>query len=126
MVRINLKGGVWRNAEDELLKVAVMKYGKQNWSRVASLLNRKSAKQCKARWNEWLDPDIKKVCTRLRAVGAGAYHSMRRSSTRSEAAAGIWSVSTPGFALTLPPPFFLFPTTHTNRPNGREPRRRCC
>ena len=38
-----------------------MKYGKQQWARVASLLNRKSAKQCKARWNEWLDPSVKKV-----------------------------------------------------------------
>ena len=33
-----------------------MKYGKNQWARVASLLNRKSAKQCKARWYEWLDP----------------------------------------------------------------------
>lgn len=27
-----------------------MKYGKNQWSRIASLLHRKSAKQCKARW----------------------------------------------------------------------------
>ena len=27
-----------------------MKYGKNQWPRIASLLNRKSAKQCKARW----------------------------------------------------------------------------
>jgi pre-mRNA-splicing factor CDC5/CEF1 len=38
-----------------------MKYGKQQWARVASLLNRKSAKQCKARWNERLDPSVRKV-----------------------------------------------------------------
>merc|ERR1719265_3044516 len=38
-----------------------MKYGLNNWSRVASLLNRKSPKQCKARWYEWLDPHIKKT-----------------------------------------------------------------
>ena len=31
------------------------------WDRVASLLHRKSAKQCKARWYEWLDPAIKKT-----------------------------------------------------------------
>lgn len=61
MVRIMLKGGVWRNTEDEVLKVAVAKYGLNQWSRVASLLHRKSAKQCKARWNEWLDPSIKKI-----------------------------------------------------------------
>ena len=61
MVRVFIKGGVWKNSEDEILKAAVMKYGKQQWARVASLLNRKSAKQCKARWNEWLDPSIKKL-----------------------------------------------------------------
>jgi len=61
MVRIMIKGGVWKNTEDEILKAAVMKYGKNQWSRVASLLNRKSAKQCKARWYEWLDPSIRKV-----------------------------------------------------------------
>lgn len=60
-MRILIKGGVWKNTEDEILKAAVMKYGKNAWARVASLLNRKSAKQCKARWYEWLDPSIKKT-----------------------------------------------------------------
>ncbi|XP_071957167.1 cell division cycle 5-like protein [Antedon mediterranea] len=61
MPRIQIKGGVWRNTEDEILKAAVMKYGKNQWSRIASLLHRKAAKQCKARWFEWLDPSIKKT-----------------------------------------------------------------
>ena len=61
MVKVFIKGGVWKNSEDEILKAAVMKYGKQQWARVASLLNRKSAKQCKARWFEWLDPSVKKT-----------------------------------------------------------------
>lgn len=61
MVRVFIKGGVWKNSEDEILKAAVQKYGKQQWARVASLLNRKSAKQCKARWHEWLDPSVRKV-----------------------------------------------------------------
>ncbi|KAL7484764.1 hypothetical protein ACHAW6_010386 [Cyclotella cf. meneghiniana] len=61
MVRVFIKGGTWKNSEDEILKAAVMKYGKQQWARVASLLNRKSAKQCKARWNEWLDPSVRKA-----------------------------------------------------------------
>ncbi|XP_065057512.1 cell division cycle 5-related protein-like [Rhopilema esculentum] len=61
MPRILIKGGVWRNTEDEILKAAVMKYGKNQWSRIASLLHKKSAKQCKARWYEWLDPSIKKT-----------------------------------------------------------------
>lgn len=61
MGRILIKGGVWRNTEDEILKAGVMKYGKNQWSRIASLLHRKTAKQCKARWFEWLDPSIKKT-----------------------------------------------------------------
>ncbi|KAL5709953.1 Cell cycle serine/threonine-protein kinase cdc5/MSD2 [Ranunculus cassubicifolius] len=60
-MRIMIKGGVGKNTEDEILKAAVMKYGKNQWARISSLLVRKSAKQCKARWYEWLDPSIKKT-----------------------------------------------------------------
>lgn len=38
MVRVFIKGGVWKNSEDEILKAAVMKYGKQNWDRVGESL----------------------------------------------------------------------------------------
>ena len=60
-MRIMIKGGVWKNTEDEILKAAVMKYGKNQWARISSLLVRKSAKQCEARWYQWLDPSVKKV-----------------------------------------------------------------
>ena len=56
-----VKGGIWKNSEDEILKSAVMKYGLNQWSRISSLLVRKSAKECKARWYEWLDPSIRKT-----------------------------------------------------------------
>jgi len=56
-----VKGGVWTNIEDEILKAAVSKYGLNQWARVSSLLARKTPKQCKARWAEWIDPGIKKV-----------------------------------------------------------------
>ncbi|KAF8251161.1 hypothetical protein K440DRAFT_615725 [Wilcoxina mikolae CBS 423.85] len=56
-----VKGGVWTNVEDEILKASVSKYGLNQWQRVSSLLARKSAKQSKARWSEWLDPSIRKV-----------------------------------------------------------------
>jgi pre-mRNA-splicing factor CDC5/CEF1 len=56
-----VKGGVWTNVEDEVLKSAVSKYGLNQWARVSSLLARKTPKQCKARWNEWLDPGIRKI-----------------------------------------------------------------
>ncbi len=60
-MRYLMKGGYWKNSEDEILKAAVMKYGLNQWSRISSLIARKSAKQCKARWYEWLDPSIKKT-----------------------------------------------------------------
>ncbi|KAF2719338.1 pre-mRNA splicing factor cef-1 [Polychaeton citri CBS 116435] len=56
-----VKGGVWTNIEDEILKASVSKYGLNQWARVSSLLARKTAKQCKARWTEWLDPGIRKI-----------------------------------------------------------------
>lgn len=56
-----VKGGVWTNIEDEILKASVSKYGLNQWARVSSLLARKTPKQCKARWFEWLDPGIRKV-----------------------------------------------------------------
>ncbi|KAG6438055.1 hypothetical protein SASPL_102989 [Salvia splendens] len=60
-MRIMIKGGVWKNTEDKILKASVMKYGKNQWAIISSLLVRKLAKQCKARWYEWLDPSIKKT-----------------------------------------------------------------
>lgn len=56
-----VKGGVWTNIEDEILKASVSKYGLNQWARVSSLLARKTPKQCKARWGEWLDPGIRKI-----------------------------------------------------------------
>jgi pre-mRNA-splicing factor CDC5/CEF1 len=56
-----VKGGVWKNTEDEILKAAVSKYSMNQWARISSLLVRKTPKQCKARWYEWLDPSIKKT-----------------------------------------------------------------
>lgn len=55
---IYVKGGVWTNVEDQILKAAVSKYGLTQWARVASLLPKKTAKQAKARWNEYLNPSI--------------------------------------------------------------------
>jgi pre-mRNA-splicing factor CDC5/CEF1 len=55
------KTGSWSNVEDEVLKAAISKYGLNQWARCASLIAKKTSKQCKARWNEWLDPSIKKT-----------------------------------------------------------------
>lgn len=60
MPPIYVKGGVWTNVEDEILKAAVSKYGLNQWARVSSLLAKKSAKQAKARWQEYLNPNVNK------------------------------------------------------------------
>ena len=60
-MRYHGKGGMWTNFEDEVLKAAVMKYGLNKWAKISSLLVRKSAQQVRERWNEWLNPNIKKV-----------------------------------------------------------------
>lgn len=57
-VPIYVKGGIWTNLEDQILKAAVQKYGTHAWSKVASLLQKKSSKQCQARWNEFLNPNL--------------------------------------------------------------------
>eukprot|EP00842_Homolaphlyctis_polyrhiza_P001025 jgi/Hompol1/1923/HPOL_002844-RA len=51
-MRVIIKGGTWKNTEDEILKAAVMKYGKNQWARISSLLTRKTPKQCKARCDD--------------------------------------------------------------------------
>lgn len=47
--------------EDQILKAAISKYGLTQWARVASLLPKKTAKQAKARWNEYLNPSINRT-----------------------------------------------------------------
>lgn len=49
----------WRPGEDQIVLSAVKKYGTQQWNRVASLLKR-SAAECRARWESELDPAITK------------------------------------------------------------------
>ncbi|KAI3789853.1 hypothetical protein L2E82_02657 [Cichorium intybus] len=56
-----MKGGGWKNTEDEIIKSGVMKYDKNQWARISSLVVHTSTMQCKARWNEWLEPSIKKT-----------------------------------------------------------------
>lgn len=58
---IYVKGGAWTNVEDQILRAAVSKYGLTQWARVASLLPKKTAKQAKARWNEYLNPTINRT-----------------------------------------------------------------
>lgn len=57
-IPLYVKGGVWSNLEDQIVKAAIQKYGTLQWSKVASLLQKKTAKQCETRWNEYLNPKL--------------------------------------------------------------------
>nr|CCC90486.1 putative cell division control protein [Trypanosoma congolense IL3000] len=58
MTRLRFKGGAWTNTEDEVLRASLTVYGLQNWERVASTLGRKTAAQCRERWENFLDPRL--------------------------------------------------------------------
>lgn len=55
---VYVKGGVWTNIEDQILRAAIQKYGTHQWSKIASLLHKKNARQCEIRWNEFLNPQL--------------------------------------------------------------------
>jgi len=50
---------MWTSQEDEIVRKAVMKYGTNQWNRVASLLRRHNAAECRQRWVDFLDPRIR-------------------------------------------------------------------
>ncbi|KAG7382152.1 hypothetical protein PHYPSEUDO_005178 [Phytophthora pseudosyringae] len=50
----------WTVDEDELLSTFVAGHGASQWAIVASLLPRRSAKQCRERWHNQLNPSIKR------------------------------------------------------------------
>lgn len=51
--------GPWTTEEDALVIELVGKHGAQNWSFIASKLNGRIGKQCRERWHNHLNPDIK-------------------------------------------------------------------
>ncbi|CCC69095.1 hypothetical protein NCAS_0C01050 [Naumovozyma castellii] len=57
-IPIYVKGGVWTNIEDQIVKAAVQKYGTHQWNKIASLLQKKTARQCQIRWDEFLNPSL--------------------------------------------------------------------
>lgn len=72
MIKVNeisksgtLRPGIWSAPEDELL-VSVLKKGIEKWGQIANLLNKemhkglkiRTGKQCKERWNNYLNPDV--------------------------------------------------------------------
>jgi len=50
----------WTREEDDLLVAAIGKHGPKNWSNVAQEVPGRNGKQCRERWCNYLDPDIKR------------------------------------------------------------------
>eukprot|EP00002_Diphylleia_rotans_P032441 TRINITY_DN6813_c0_g1_i2.p1 TRINITY_DN6813_c0_g1~~TRINITY_DN6813_c0_g1_i2.p1 ORF type:complete len:301 (+),score=45.97 TRINITY_DN6813_c0_g1_i2:160-1062(+) len=51
---------VWTQDEDQTVINLVQTYGAQKWSLIASFLPGRTGKQCRERWHNQLDPNIKK------------------------------------------------------------------
>lgn len=51
----------WTKSEDDTLLKLVYKDGPGNWSTVAESLPRRTAKQCRERWHNHLDPNIENI-----------------------------------------------------------------
>ena len=52
--------GPWSKEEDDTVMHLVHKYGPKKWSLIASFLPGRIGKQCRERWHNHLNPDIKK------------------------------------------------------------------
>ena len=57
-----LNKGLWNAEEDEQLRAAVRIHGSSSWPAVAAIIPGRNCKQCRERWNNYLDPTLKKGC----------------------------------------------------------------
>nr|URY18756.1 MYB protein [Zanthoxylum bungeanum] len=56
----DLVKGPWTQEEDDMITELVSKYGPTKWSVIAKSLSGRIGKQCRERWHNHLNPDIKK------------------------------------------------------------------
>ncbi|GFY54020.1 transcriptional activator Myb [Trichonephila inaurata madagascariensis] len=61
VVNPNLVKGPWTKEEDQMVVELVKKYGPQKWTLIAKQLRGRIGKQCRERWHNHLNPDIKKT-----------------------------------------------------------------
>ena len=50
----------WTKEEDEQMKILVQRFGTRKWSTIGGFLDGRNGKQCRERWHNQLDPNIKK------------------------------------------------------------------
>lgn len=53
--------GPWTPEEDQIVIERVKQHGPKNWSQIASALSGRIGKQCRERWHNHLNPDIKRA-----------------------------------------------------------------
>ncbi|ELA41091.1 uncharacterized protein VICG_01884 [Vittaforma corneae ATCC 50505] len=53
--------GPWTREEDQILRELVQKYTPRNWSFLAKMMGSRQGKQCRERWHNHLNPEIKKT-----------------------------------------------------------------
>lgn len=51
----------WAQEEDNILDYSVIKYGKNQWYKISTLLSKKNKKECKKRWENWVSLSIRKT-----------------------------------------------------------------
>eukprot|EP00937_MAST-01D_sp_MAST-1D-sp2_P006993 g6993.t1 len=56
----SLNKGFWSAGEDDQLRAAVALHGSSSWTNVAAMIEGRNCKQCRERWNNYLDPTLKK------------------------------------------------------------------
>ena len=50
---------MWTDEEDEQLRALVAEYGVKKWALISTKMAAKGAKQCRRRWQNYLNNDIK-------------------------------------------------------------------
>ena len=110
--------------EDNILRKAVAEYGLSNWDRIASVLNGRTPRQCRDRWNKYLSPDLRDVMwtdaedqrllglveqlgpkwARLRVYFPGRSDINIKNRYKYLVAKGVTLSSTPGDLGISPPP----------------------
>ena len=60
-----IKTKPWNHEEDLNLKELILKFGKKKWTKISKILNEKfnnsrKGRNCRERWNNYLDPDLNK------------------------------------------------------------------
>jgi len=60
VLRPGIKKGTWSKSEDIILQRIVILHGFRNWTEIARLIPKRTAKQCRERWHQNLAPHLSK------------------------------------------------------------------